>query len=135
MNYKGKVFEAIIATPGCGKNFLCDKYPEKFVDVDEERLRCKYIVPDNITREELEVTKGSRPFPRRKYLTNYKEVLYEKLDKFLEQKKTLIAAPHPEAFEYFEKRNITFCYVFPKLSIKEEIKRRLLKRNNPKETI
>ena len=35
MEFNGKSFEAIIATPGCGKTFLCEKYPNKFVDVDE----------------------------------------------------------------------------------------------------
>ena len=57
MKYKGVEFEAIVATPGCGKSFLCDKYPEKYVDVDELRLRCKYFVPENITRNELEKTR------------------------------------------------------------------------------
>ena len=51
MEFNGKSFEAIIATPGCGKTFLCEKYPNKFVDVDEERLKLKYVIPKNITRE------------------------------------------------------------------------------------
>ena len=36
MEYNGKFFDAIVATPSCGKSYLCDKYPNLFVDVDEE---------------------------------------------------------------------------------------------------
>ena len=27
MKYNNIEFEAIVATPGCGKSYLCDKYP------------------------------------------------------------------------------------------------------------
>ena len=37
----------------------------KFVDVDELRLKLKYFVPKDITREKLEKTKGERPFEKR----------------------------------------------------------------------
>lgn len=135
MQYQNKTFEAIIATPGCGKSYLCDKYPTRFVDVDEERLRCKYVVPDHITREELEKTKGNRPYPKRQHTTSYVEALYQKLDQYVAQGKTLIAAPHGEAFSYFESRHIPFCFVYPKQTMKEEIIRRLTNRHNPKEMI
>ena len=64
MKYNNIEFEAIVATPGCGKSYLCDKYPHLIVDVDEVRLKCKYFVPENITREQLEATKGERTFKK-----------------------------------------------------------------------
>ena len=35
MEYKGIKFDAVVATPCCGKSYLCDKYPDRFVDADE----------------------------------------------------------------------------------------------------
>lgn len=135
MEYDNVEFNAIVATPGCGKSYVCDRYPEIFVDVDEERLRCKYIVPDNVTREELEATKGSRTFERRAKHDEYIKNLYLKLDKFVKEGKILIAAPHPEAIDYFVNNNIKFCFVFPAYNMKEEVKNRMIKRGNPPQTV
>jgi len=135
MIYNNVEFDAIVATPGCGKSFLCDKYPNTFVDVDEERLKCKYIVPENITRTELEASKGCRTFQRRASHDDYINNLYIKLDQFIKEGKTLIAAPHPEAIDYLVSRNISFCFVYPSLNSKEEIIARLKKRGNPQITI
>lgn len=135
MKYNGIEFDAIVATPGCGKSYLCDKYPELFVDVDEERLRCKYYVPDNITRNELEATKGNRPFKKRADYDDYVSALYEKLDKYVKEGKTLIAAPHSEAINYLVKKGIKFCFVYPDDDMKEELKRRMEVRGNSYEVI
>lgn len=135
MEYKNIKFEAIVATPGCGKSYICDKYPHLFVDVDEERLRCKYIVPENITRAELEASKGDRKFQRRAKHDEYVKDLYSKLDKLVEEGKTLIAAPHPEAIDYLVKNNIKFCFVFPGIDMKAQIVKRLRERGNPEETV
>lgn len=135
MKYNNVEFDAIVATPGCGKSYLCDKYPEKFIDVDEERLKCKYIVPENVTREELERTKGSRDFERRAHYKDYIVDLYRKLDEYLALGKILIAAPHPEAVDYLLSRNIKYCFVYPKADMKEEINQRFLSRNNPAEFV
>ena len=134
MKYKGVEFEAIVATPGCGKSYLCDRYSQ-FVDVDEERLRCKYIVPEDITRAELEATKGKRKFERRAGHQEYIEALYKKLDKLVEAGKILIAAPHPEAIEYLIQNNIKFCFVYPGKGMKKEVVKRLKERGNPEETV
>lgn len=135
MEYKGKVFDTIVATPGCGKSYLCDKYPEKFVDVDEVRLRCKYFVPENITRLELEKTKGQREFERRAGSEQYVKDLYLKLDNYVFEGKTLIAAPHPEAINYLVSHNIKFAFVFQGHDMKEELIRRMKQRGNPEKTI
>lgn len=135
MKYNKIEFEAIVATPGCGKSYLCDKYPDIFVDVDEERLRIKYFVPENITRKELEETKGNRDFQRRLKYDDYVSELYQKLDTFVEQGKTLIAAPHPEAIDYFVKNNIRFCFVYPNENMKKEISRRMKLRGNSQKFI
>lgn len=135
MKYKGKDFDAIVATPGCGKSYLCDKYPNKFVDVDEVRLRCKYIVPENITRAELEKTKGNRPFERRSRHNEYVKDLYKKLDEFVKQGKTLIAAPHPEAIDYLVLNNIKFAFVFQGKDMKSEQMERMKRRGNSDELI
>ena len=135
MKYNGIEFEAIIATPGCGKSYLCDKYPEKFVDVDELRLRHKYIVPENISREELERTKGDRKFPRRAHYNDVVLAVENKLDQFLKEGKILIAAPHPFVFDYFVKRKIKFCFVYPNKNMKEEILKRFVNRGNGKKFI
>jgi len=108
MQYKGIKFEAIMATPGAGKSYLCDRY-DKFVDADEVRLRCKYIVPENISREELEKTKGRRTFPLRE--GNIRAEIENRLDIARSQGKILITSPHPEFFDYFEARRISFCFV------------------------
>ena len=55
-------FDAIVETPCCGKSYLYDKYPNLFFDVDELRLRIKYHIPQNITRKELEESKGNKSF-------------------------------------------------------------------------
>ncbi|MGN1222171.1 MAG: hypothetical protein ACI4TT_02955 [Christensenellales bacterium] len=135
MKYKGIEFDAIVATPCCGKSYLCDKYPDKFVDVDEVRLRCKYNVPENITRRELEETKGERTFTRKadhkQYITDMEKIL----DKSVAEGKTLIAAPHPEAIDYLVKNNIKFAFVYQNQYMKEEIKKRMIARGNPPKTI
>ena len=135
MKYLGKSFDAIVATPCCEKSYLCDKYPDLFVDVDEERLRCKYNVPENITRKELEETKGNRTFSRRFHGKEYLQELNKKLDEFVKQGKTLILAPHDETIKYLVDNNIKFCFVFPKKTMKEEIIKRMTTRDNPQETI
>lgn len=135
MEYLEKSFDAIVATPCCGKSYLCDKYPDLFIDVDEVRLRCKYDVPHNITRKELEETKGQRTFPRKFHGEELTQELYKKLDQYVKDGKTLILAPHSEAIKYLVDNNIKFCFVFPKKSIKNEIIDRMTKRSNPQETI
>jgi len=135
MKYKNVEFDAIVATPGCGKSYVCDKYPKALVDVDEVRLKCKYVVPEDITRKELEATKGDRPFERRAGHSEYINNLYIKLDQYLEEGKTLIAAPHPEAIDYLVKNRIKFCFVYPNKGMKETIRKRMEKRGNPLETI
>ncbi len=135
MKYNNVEFDAIVATPGCGKSYLCDKYPNLFVDVDEEGLRCKYVVPENITREELEKTKGARTFPRRAHHEEYVRELYKKLDNFLKEGKILIAAPHSETIDYLINHNLKFCFVYPSFDMKDEIVRRLKMRGNPEETV
>lgn len=132
MEYKGIQFDAVIATPGCGKSYLSDHYPHLFADMDEIRLRCKYEVPENISREELERTKGERDFKRRKYT---KEEMFNEYDKHLNKGMILIAAPHPESFEYFESRNIKFCFVYPDKNAKGKLKKRFESRNNPSDFI
>ena len=135
MEYKGISFDAIVATPGCGKSYLCDKYPEKFVDADEVRLKCKYYVPENITRDELEQTKGDRTFERRCGHEEFIKNVYENLDKFVSEGKTLILAPHPEAIEYLISRNIKFAFVFPCKNMKEKLIERMQKRGNSQKFI
>ena len=135
MEYKGIQFEAIVATPSCGKSYLCDKYPDKFVDVDELRLRCKYFVPEDITREELEMTKGQRPFKRRATGDEFLNLVNSEIKKQYERGKVLILAPHPEAVNFLLDNNIKFCFVYPNKNMKEEIKNRMIRRNNPEQTI
>lgn len=130
MEYKNIKFDAIIATPCCGKSYLCDKYPDRFVDVDEVRLRCKYNVPENITRAELEESKGDRPWQRRASTRDYIKELFAILDEKVQKGFVLIAAPHPEAYEYFESRNIKFCLVYANHDMQKEIEKRMLARGN-----
>ena len=127
MEYKGIKFDAVIATPGCGKSYLSDNYPNLFADMDEIRLRCKYEVPEGTTREELERTKGDRDFKKKKYTF---DDMYKEYDKCLERGMILIAAPHPEAFDYFDSRNIKFCFVYPDKNAREKLKKRFESRNN-----
>lgn len=135
MKYNEIEFDAIVATPGCGKSYLCDKYPDLFVDVDEVRLRCKYFVPENITRAELEATKGNRKFARRADDHQYVIDLHKKLDQYVKKGKTLIAAPHHEAISYLVNNNIKFCFIYPDESMKEEIKQRMENRGNNQKVI
>lgn len=131
MEYKGIEFSAIIATPGCGKSYLADRY-DFIVDADEERLKMKYDVPQDITREELEKTKGDRTFP--KIHRSFSEV-EKKLDELYSQGKIIIGAPHPEMFDYFEKRAIKFCFVYPSKVMKMELKNRFQDRGNSEKFI
>ena len=135
MEYKGIQFEAIVATPSCGKSYLCDKYPDKFVDVDELRLRCKYFVPENITREELERTKGQRPFKRRASGEEFLKLVNSEIRKQYDMGKVLILAPHPETVNFLLENNIKFCFVYPNKNMKEEIKNRMVRRNNPEHVV
>ena len=135
MEYKGIKFDAIVATPCCGKSYVCDKYPNRFVDVDEVRLKCKYYVPKNITRAELEVTKGKRPFERRADDNQYKIDMEKALDEYVKQGKILIAAPHPEAIDYLVKNNIRFAFVYQNASTRAELVRRMERRGNSPELI
>ncbi|MBQ7307240.1 MAG: hypothetical protein IJW82_01800 [Clostridia bacterium] len=126
MKLKGKEFLAVVATPAIGKSYLADIYKE-FVDVDELRLFSKYIIPDNITREELELTKGNRNFEKRE---NFNELFYSKLDEVIKQKKILLCAPHQEIKEYLFKNKIPYLFVYPKKNLKNHIKERMLTRQN-----
>lgn len=130
MEYKGITFGAIVATPGAGKSYLCDKYPEKFADADEVRLRIKYFVPDGITRAELEDTKGERTFARRFSGSEYISALNEKLDKEVSLGKILICSPHPELIDYLKSRGIKFCLVYQAKDMREELKKRMEQRGN-----
>lgn len=135
MEYKGIKFEAVVTTPRCGKSYLCDKYPKKFVDVDEVRLRCKYFVPENITRDELERTKGDRPFERRAGFEEYVKHMEQLLDEYVKQGKILIAAPHSEATDYLVKRGIKFAFVYQARDMKDELERRMKVRGNSQKAI
>ena len=101
MNYNGIEFETVIATPGCGKSYLSDKYPHLFADMDEIRLKLKYDIPEGISREELETFKGNRSFKKKTFTL---DELYAIYDENYRKGKTLIAAPHDESFKYFEER-------------------------------
>lgn len=135
MSWNGVEFEAIIATPGCGKSYLCDKFSERFVDVDEVRLRLKYFVPENITREELERTKGERPFKKRLHTAETFKAIVPVLDKYRHEGKILISAPHSEIFDYFQSRGIKTCFVFPDKDMRETVKNRFVERENPESFI
>lgn len=132
MKYNGIEFDAIIAAPGCGKSYLTDKYPGIFADMDEIRLRCKYDIPNDISREELEISKGNRGFKKKNYTI---DELYSLYDICLKQGKILLAAPHGESFNYFEMRKIKFCFVYPKKELKEEMFDRFIKRKNSQKFI
>lgn len=118
VEYNNIKFDAIMATPGLGKSFVCDR-DNHFVDADEERLRSKYVVPENITRDELERTKGDRPFERRSKHDVYIDLLYKKLDDYVKEGKIIIAAPHPELYEYFKTRNLRFVFIYPSKDMRE----------------
>ena len=135
MEYKGIKFDAIVATPCCGKSYLCDKYPDKFVDADEVRLRCKYFVPENITRDELEKTKCDRPFKRRADDKQYVIDMEKALDEYVKQGKILILAPHPEAIDYLIKNNIKFAFVYQNKDMRQELENRMRKRGNSEKVI
>lgn len=132
MQYKGIKFNAVIATPGCGKSYLSDRY-DFVIDADELKLKNKYIIPRDITRDELEKTKGNRKFEKNKKFSY--ENIELLLDNYLKQNKLIIGAPHNELFNYFQKRGIKFCFVYPNKKMKRELVRRFKKRKNPKEFI
>lgn len=134
MEFQNVKFDAIMATPGLGKSYVCDR-DQRFVDADEERLRSKYVVPENVSREELERTKGDRPFARRANHDEYIKILYEKLDKCASDGKIIIAAPHPELYDYFKSRNIKFVFIYPSKDMRQEIKKRMEDRGNDKEFV
>ena len=134
MKYNGVEFDAIVATPCCGKSYLCDKYPDKFVDVDEVFLRCKYYVPENLSRAEIESTKGQRTFERQP-AEGLAKRLHKKLDEYVAAGKTLISAPQPEAVEYLVKNNIKFAFLYYSKDMKAEFEKRMRDRGNPEKTI
>lgn len=130
MEYKGIKFDAIVATPCSGKSYLCDKYPNFFVDVDELRLRIKYKIPENITRRQLEETKGNRNFEKRFTGKEYIENLTNAITNEFKSGKILICSPHSEIMNYLKEHNIKFCYVYQNSNMKEELKNRMIARGN-----
>ena len=132
MQYKGIKFEAIMATPGAGKSYLCDRH-YIFIDADEIRLRCKYIVPENISREELEKTKGKRIFPLKD--GDICAEIEKILDNARNQGKILITSPHQCFFNYFEARGIPFCFVYHGKDTRFDLVERFKKRGNTKSVI
>ena len=135
MKYNGIDFEAIMATPACGKSYLCDKYPDLFVDADELRLKLKYKVPEQLTRDQLESTKGEKSFQRQYHGNELDKKIFEQLDKCREEGKTIIASPHIIFQDYFVSRNIKYCFVYPNKTMQEEIARRMVIRGNPESTV
>ena len=133
MEYKGIKFDAIIATPGAGKTFLCEKYPNMFTDADKIKLGLKYEVPTDITTKELEITKGERTFKKRADYDFGK--VSNLLDKHIKAGKIIIAPPNPEFWEYFGNRNIPVCLVYPAGNTRKELAKRLRARGNPKKTV
>ncbi len=134
MKYNNIEFDAIMATPGVGKSFLCDN-DKRFIDADEERLRCKYYVPDDISRIELERTKGNRTFKKRVNDDEYINMLYKKLDNYVKEGKIIIAAPHPELYNYFASRNMKFAFIYPSLEMRKEMIGRMVRRGNGDELV
>ena len=126
MKLKGKEFFAVVATPALGKSYLADNY-EEFIDIDELRLFSKYVIPNNITRTELEQTKGDRKFEKR---NNFQEHFYNQLQNAIKQNKILLCAPHLEIREYLFKNKIPYLFVYPKKNLKNHIKERMLNRQN-----
>lgn len=131
MSLKDKNIRVFIATPGCGKSYLADRY-ENVVDVDELRLMHKYIVPNNISRECLEATKGDRDFEKRK---DYHKELDLALSQLLIDDKIILIAPHSEIIDFFINKNESMCFVYPELSMKEEMIARFFNRGNSKNFI
>lgn len=126
IKYKGKVFRAIVATPACGKSYICDRF-SNFVDVDELRLFSKYFIPNEITRDELEKTKSIRPYKRR---DDFKKRFNESIVAAIKSDKILLCAPHPEVKEILINNNIPYIFVYPAKSMKSEIKNRMEIRGN-----
>lgn len=135
MNYKDVLFDAVVATPGSGKSYLCDKYPEIFVDADEVRLRTKYFVPEGITRAELEETKGNRSFEKRFGGDDFLRELNKKLLQEVNLGKVLICSPHPELISFLRQNNLKFCLVYQSKDMYEELKNRMISRGNNKKFI
>ena len=131
MELKGIKFRAIMATPGLGKSYLGDNY-EEFVDCDEVRLFCKYVIPKEITREELELTKCRRPFEKRQ---NWEELLEKELQEHLKNGKILIFAPHSQSREFLIRNKISYLFVYPKKNMKKQIKQRMIERGNCQEVV
>lgn len=131
MKLKGKNFKAVVATPALGKSYLADNYSD-FVDVDELRLFAKYIIPEGITRQELEQTKANRPFPKRE---NYEELFIKNLDKAVAEGKILICSPHMEIKEYLMKNKIPYLFVYPGRALRKQIKQRMIDRGNSDECV
>ena len=131
MKINGVEFDAIVAVPAVGKSYVCDNY-QNFIDVDEERLRTKYFVPEGTTRAELEATKGNRIWQIR---PNYKENFEKHMQALLKTGQIFIAAPHTEAIEFFVKNNIKFCFVYASYECKNELIQRQKQRGNSQEFI
>ena len=131
MELKGKKFVAVVATPSCGKSYLSDNY-EEFADVDEIRLYSRYYIPNDVTREELESTKGNRQYPKRE---NWREIFEKNLNIALKDGKILICSPHPEIKEFLIRNKLPYLFVFPKDNMRNEMKRRMINRGNTEQFV
>ncbi len=130
MEYNNVKFDAIIATPGCGKTYLCNKYPNKFVDADEIRMNIKYEIPKNLTRTEIENIRGNITYNKRELSKPLWEVVYDVIEKEIKKGKIIIASPHPEFYKFFLDRKIPFCLVYADKCMKDELTRRYRMRGN-----
>ena len=131
MKLNGIEFDCFVASPGIGKSYLADNYIN-FVDLDEIRLRCKYFVPENISRQELELTKGNRTFEKR---PNFKQLLTESLQNLIHSNSILLAAPHDEIIKILLQNNLKYCFVYPSMECKQQIINRWKERGNTEEFI
>ncbi|MGI5842452.1 MAG: hypothetical protein ACOX6H_04105 [Christensenellales bacterium] len=131
MKINGVEFDAIVAVPAVGKSYVCDNY-QNFIDVDEERLRIKYYIPEGITRAQREATKGSKHWEKR---PNYAENFEKRMQELAKTNKIFLAAPHPETIDFFTKNNIKFCFVYTSYECKEELINRMKQRGNSQEFI
>ena len=117
----------IMAGPATGKTFLAEHDPQ-FVDIDGERAKYKYNLYSKST-EEIEKGKSNRG----KVIRNdTKEYSIQLLEETIQSGRIALVSYQEEMLEYLLSHHIDYCLVYADISAREEYKKRMIQRGNPK---
>lgn len=121
-----KNLNVYVCSSGTGKSFLA-KQNKNYLDMDFLKLKCKYIINDDVTPQNIEYLKGNYNFKRN---PDFPENYFNLINSSLKEGKKVLLVPQKLEIEFLEKNNIKYGLFFPAPECAEEYKERFINRGN-----